>query len=161
MKTQRLVLDSFEDDNYELIAIHCSLSSYRLAFFLNKYLELRLFRKKEDINFKYRDTYALYPHYLYVDCYNYTNYDLVQNAYRSKIKNKNVQHQQLFDTDSMQTKYLVAEYNTVDYFLKITTENTAIGTKALVHKMQNIPQIVTAYIVDKTQLKSRNNLIFE
>lgn len=160
MKTQRLVLDSFEDDNYELIAIHCSLSSYRLAFFLNKYLELRLFRKKEDINFRYRDTYATYPHYLYVDHYNYTNYNLVQNTCRSKIENK-IQHQQLFDSDSMQTKYLVAEYNKVDYFLKITTENTAFATKALVHKMLDIPQIVTAYIVDKTQLKSRNNLIFE
>ena len=50
MAALKLVLDDAFDYDFSLIALHCSLESYRLAFMINKYAHLRLKRAK-DIDF--------------------------------------------------------------------------------------------------------------
>ena len=43
MAAQKLILDDFLDEqNYALIGIHCAIDGYRLAYFLNHYLDLKL-----------------------------------------------------------------------------------------------------------------------
>lgn len=164
MAVQRLVLDSFADDDYELIAIHCSLASYRLAFLLNKNLNLRLFRKKEDIIFSHKDLIACFPLYQFEDHFQYTIYNLFGNKFQAQTEQKNNITNGLFTAlaeDTLVTKYLIPELKSVDYFLKIETEASNFSSKSLLLNMLNISQIMTAYIVDHTILKSKNNLIFE
>ncbi|MFD2563456.1 IPExxxVDY family protein [Aquimarina rubra] len=164
MAIQRLVLDTIMDDDYDLIAIHCSLASYRLAFALNKYVDLRLFRKKQDIKFEYDTFSASFPLFQYQDHFQYNTYSLLGNKYRTKTETETAPSTGLFaaaEEDSYITKHLIPELKNVDYFLKIEAETSQFSSKSLTTKLLAIPQIITAYVVDYTQLKSKNNLIFE
>ena len=42
MKGNKLILDTVFEDEFKLIAIHCSLEPYRIAYFVNKQLKLKL-----------------------------------------------------------------------------------------------------------------------
>ncbi len=160
---QRLVLDTITDDDYELIAIHCSLPSYRLAFLLNKHLDLKLFRKNKDINFEYDDVIANFPLYQYDDHFQYNTYNLLGNTFKTKTISEKSVPEGLFATseDRYITKYLIPELKNVDYFLKIETESSTFSSKPILTHMLTVSQIITAYRVEHTELKSKNNLIFE
>ena len=56
MALHKLQVDDFYDDSYKLIAIHCRVEDYRLAYLLNKHLGLKLERKEKDIDFKYLES---------------------------------------------------------------------------------------------------------
>jgi len=164
MAIQRLVLDTIDDDDYDLIAIHCSLAPYRLAFVLNQRMNLRLFRKKQDIKFEYDICSASFPLFQYHDHFQYNTYSLLGNTFSTKIESITSATEGLFasvEEDTYATKHLIPEFKNVDYFLKIETETAQFSSKSLSTKLLTIPQIVTAYVVDYTQLKSKNNLIFE
>ena len=164
MAIQRLILDSIVEDDYDLIAIHCSLASYRLAFILNKYMNLLLFRKKQDINFKYSTYSACFPLFQYHDHFQYNTYSLLGNKFKTKLESEINPVEGLFTAqkeNNYVTKYLIPELKNVDYFLKIDTETYQFSSNSLATKLLAIPQIITAYVVDYTQLKSKNNLIFE
>lgn len=162
MAVQKLVLDSFIDDDYELIAIHCSLSSYRMAFLLNKYVNLRLSRKKEDVYFQYDDLTANFPFFQYHDSFQYETYSLLGNVYKTKVTTTTYEDELFAASQENYTRrYLLPELKNVDYLLKIETETSHFSGKPLVTNLQSIPQVITAYTVDYTELKSRNNLIFE
>lgn len=160
---QRLVLDTITDDDYELIAIHCSLPSYRLAFILNKYLDLKLFRTKEDINFEFDDLSIGFPLYQFDDQFQYNTYSLLANKFRKKIASQDPVSEGLFSQteDAYVTKYLIPELKNVDYFLKVETESSMFSSKTLLTQLLTVSQIVTAYQVEHKELKSKNNLIFE
>ncbi len=165
MGVQKLIIDIIDDD-YELIAIHCSLASYRLAFLLNKYLDLRLHRKKNDIHFEYNEFTANFELLQYEDHFQYRTYSLMRNIFRTKkiSQSPTTKSMSLFDTTGEEvliTKYLIPELKNVDYFLKLDTETTTHIGHAIVSKLLDISQVITAYIVDYTQLKSKNNLILE
>ena len=52
MAVHKLVLDDvFEEALYTLIAIHCTVEDYRLAYLLNKYLGINLVRKSKDLDY--------------------------------------------------------------------------------------------------------------
>ncbi len=163
MAIQKLVLDTLEDDDYELIAIHSSLASYRLAFLLNKKLSLQLFRKKEDINFEYDDLVANFPLYQYDDHFQYSTYNLLGNKFKVKIEpEKSIPGELFGETENTYvTKHLIPELKTVDYFLKIDTESSTLSSKSIVTKILDISQVITAYTIEHATLKSKNNLIFE
>ncbi|WP_108804679.1 IPExxxVDY family protein [Aquimarina sp. Aq107] len=164
MAIQRLILDTLEDDDYDLIAIHSSLASYRLAFALNKYIDLRLFRKDQDIKFEYDAQSASFPLFQYHDHFQYNTYSLLGNKFKTKVKSDSAPTEGLF-AEAMEeryvTKHLIPELKNVDYFLKIEAETSQFSSKTLTTNLLTIPQIITAYVVDYTQLKSKNNLIFE
>jgi len=44
MALHKLLVDDFYDASFSLLAIHCRLEDYRLAYLLNMYLELKLFQ---------------------------------------------------------------------------------------------------------------------
>ncbi|WP_378186123.1 IPExxxVDY family protein [Aquimarina sp. W85] len=162
MAVQRLVLDTLAEDDYELIAIHCSLESYRLAFLLNKILDIKLYRKERDIQFKYDDVLAAYPFYQFYDEYLYTTYSFFANTFRHKMNTNDTMHSELFSSEQNHTtKYLIPELKNVDYFLKIESDSIQSSNKKLLMQIQHIMQIVTAYTVDYNTLKSKNNLIFD
>ena len=73
------------------------------------------------------------------------------------------QHQateDLFTNAALEKKqFLIPEHKGVDFFLKIE-EQDFLNIKELVIKLKQLPVIVTAFTVDQSQLKSKNNLIF-
>ena len=53
MALHRLLVDDFDVETYSLFAIHCTLDDYRVAYLLNKQLQINLKRKPHDLDVHY------------------------------------------------------------------------------------------------------------
>ena len=158
MALHKLLVDDFYDDTYKLIAIHCGLEDYRLAYLLNQSLDLRLQRKAEDLDMEYLK--ASYSIFEWNNVSQYITWNLVANV--CKKEEDSLYSTGLFQTNEkvIKTFNLVPEYKKVDYFIKISDEIQNVNEKLILNKLQNIPQIITSYTVNPTKLKSKDHLIF-
>jgi len=84
MAIHKLFEDDFEEDNYTLIAIHCSAEDYRLAYLLNNNLNLKLARKREDLDYNYME--ASFSIYEWNDEKNFVTWNLVANTSRKEVE---------------------------------------------------------------------------
>ena len=160
MAKHKLILeDVFEDVSFTLFAIHCSLEDYRLAYLLNKELGIGLSKNDEDLD--YDTISASYSIFEWEDIDHQTTWNLVSNVCRKESETTSNEGS-LFGGENiaLKTHNLISEFKTVDYFLKISSEGWLSHEKTILNSIQKIPQIVTVYTVDATQLKSKNNLIF-
>jgi hypothetical protein len=159
MALHKLLVDDFYDDDYKLIAIHCRLEDYRLAYLLNKNLDLNLTRKKEDLDFKYLESsYSLFE---WNNKAQYVTWNLVSNVCKRE-EDSLYSTGTLFETNEkvLKTFHLISEYSKVDFFIKISDEIQTVNEKLVLNKLQTIPQIITSYAVDPLKLKSKDHLIF-
>ena len=158
MALHKLLVDDFYDDTYKLIAIHCGLEDYRLAYLLNQSLGLRLQRKTEDLDMQYLK--ASYSIFEWNNVSQYVTWNLVSNV--CKKEEDSLYSTGLFQTNEKGIKTLnfVPEYKKVDYFIKISDEIQNVNEKLILNKLQNIPHIITSYTVNPTKLKSKDHLIF-
>lgn len=140
-KKQTLSFDY--DYNYQIIGICCHLKDYRLAYFLNKDLTLKLI-KQEDFTFSFVDTlksaFTFYKHNLEE---NELNIYLMQNR-------------------SSEGGVLIPEYKQADYiFIIENEENFNEETLEYLTKIKNINAVLTAFNIDYKSLKHKDILIFE
>ena len=160
MAVHKLVLeDVFDEVEYTLIAIHCSIKDYRLAYLLNKSLGISLARKETDLDFSLdNSTYSIFQ---WEDCKHMTTWSLVSNICKTETFQE-VNLKSLFNTEEkiLKTTYLIPEYKKVNFFLKIEKEYNSGNEKYILDSILKIPQVVTAFSVDTDLLKSKNNLIF-
>ncbi|MFI8377705.1 IPExxxVDY family protein [Leeuwenhoekiella sp. NPDC079379] len=162
MAALKLLLDDTFEYDFALIAIHCSLEDYRIAFMLNKYAGLRL-KCAKDVNYYTKnDTYS-FPTLQYDDVKNYVYYTLISN--KNKFKDfSRVLNNDLFAESAgehFKTFNLVPEVKNADYLLKIESDSGKVNVQTLVNQLNQISQIITAYDVNVSSLKSKQNLIFE
>lgn len=151
---QLLTLDL--EDDYLLIGIHCTEEDYRLAYLLNKHLNTKLTRYKENLDFEGSE--AEFPIFEYKDKCNYINYYLINNKYSKLVNDQN--NIGLFGGNYQTIEYLIPEKKKIDFFVKIEGSSSPNFTRILVDKLNNINQIITSFIIDTNLLKSKNNLIF-
>lgn len=159
MALHKLLVDDFYDASYSLLAVHCRLEDYRLAYLLNKYLDLNLKREPQDLDYKYFA--ASYPIYEWFDKETFTNWHMVSNV--CKREEDSLQSSgSLFSINDkvLKTYYLLPELKKVDFLIKITNDDRYLDEKLILDKIQVIPRVITTYSVDIDQLKSRDNLIF-
>jgi len=161
MAVHKLFEDDFEEDNYTLIAIHCSAEDYRLAYLLNKTLDLKLARKQEDLDYNYME--ASFSIYEWDDEKNFVTWNLVANISRKEVERVASAGSLFSEQQGKRTvsKYLIPERKKVDYFIKISSESYIKSPKIILSKINAIAEVITAYILEANQLKSKNNLIFE
>jgi hypothetical protein len=160
MAVHKLILDdAFDEALYTLIAIHCRLEDYRLAYLLNQHLGVTLSRKKSDID--YNDGQISYSIFEWEDQKQLVTWSLVSNICKIEELQQS-DYKSLFDNQQKITKtfQLLPEYKTVNYFLKIDSEFSFSKEKYILDSILKIPQIATAYSVDSSTLKSKDNLIF-
>jgi hypothetical protein len=160
MAVHKLILDdAFEEALYTLIAIHCRLEDYRLAYLLNKHLGITLARKASDID--YKNGQVSYSIFEWEDQKQLVTWSLVSNICKTEELQKS-EFTSLFDNQEKITKtfQLLPEFKTVNYFLKIDCEIGFSKEKYIIDNILKLPQIITAYSVDSSQLKSKENLIF-
>ncbi len=159
MALHKLLVDDFYDDTYKLIAIHCGLEDYRLAYLLNQSLELNLERKPDDLDFEYlKSSYSIFE---WNNTSQYITWNLVSNVCKKEEASLSSSGT-LFQTNEnvLKTFNLVPEFKKVDYFIKISDEIQNVNEKLILNKLQAIPQIITSYSVNPKQLKSKDHLIF-
>lgn len=155
MSIYALELDDFSDDNYKLIGIHTTLEDYRLAFFLNRFLEAKFVRASYNLDFEnknYNASYAIFEYEKNKELG--AEWFLIANIFKTKLKAIG-----LFP-ESQTKAYLIPEKKKVDYFLKIEGDCTYETVSKLVEQIQQIPQVITAYIIETNTLKSKEFLIF-
>ncbi|MCX2678853.1 IPExxxVDY family protein [Galbibacter sp. EGI 63066] len=149
------LLDDFYEHPYTLIAIHGSLEDYRLAYFLNLELNIKLERLDNDVNIAEQGNV---PAFKWFDEENEVSWNLLKN--KAKVVLDRTEPDLFGKNPAIQAKFLIPEYNKVDYFLKIDEEGTYKNEIPALIKIKKIPGIITAYKIDTQQLKSKNNLIF-
>ena len=159
MALHRLLVDDFYDSSFSLLAIHCRLEDYRLAYLLNKYLGLNLSRMPKDLDYKYFA--ASYSVFEWHNSENEISWNLISNVCK-KEEDSLQSSGSLFTLQNriIKTYHLLPEYKNVDYLVKITNETQYFNEKIVLSKIQSIPQIVTSYTIDTEKLKSKDNLIF-
>jgi hypothetical protein len=161
MTIHKLILDDvYEDVSSTLIALHTVIEDYRIAYLLNRYLEIALVRKPKDLYFN--NGSVKYSVFEFEDPKNLVMWNLVSNVCTVET-DANIDHQSLF---SMQHKvirnyHLIPEYKKVNYFLKIENEFNNSKGNHIINNLLKIQQIAMAYSVDISTLKSKEHLIFD
>lgn len=159
MALHKLLVDDFNDDTYALIAIHCRVEDFRMAYLINKQLGVNLVRRPKDLDLNYTSSnYALFDWY---DEPNDEDWYLVANVCKKEEESLSSTGM-LFSDDLKVTKTynLVPEMSQVDYFLKISNDRCQVNTKLIGDKLQQIPQVITNYNVELSKVKSKEHLIF-
>ncbi|MBT7851565.1 MAG: IPExxxVDY family protein [Flavobacteriaceae bacterium] len=160
MAVHKLLVDDFEDANYSLLAIHCDIEDYRLAYYLNQSLATRLVRTKEDLDFT--NSTASFSVFEWNNKPLQTAWHLIKN--NCLVQNDAPILTGLFaeskEDHGWTVHSLLSEHASVDYFLKINNGGRIINEKEILNTIQNISKISTAYSVDVLQLKSKDHLIF-
>ncbi|MFK5983452.1 MAG: IPExxxVDY family protein [Flavobacteriaceae bacterium] len=158
----KLFLDDDFEEDFSLIAIHCSEEPYKMAYMLNKFVSLRLIRKDKDVDFSNKGLDVSFPIFEYEDELTYLVYNLVAN--KNKSLTANVQSSGgLFEnlaTEKIVNTFLLKEFKNVDFFLKIHSDYEKVSTRNIISAINNIQQVISAYIIDNNKIKSKNNLIF-
>jgi hypothetical protein len=162
MAVHKVYIEEFEEDDYYIIAIHTSLEDYRLAYFINREIAIRLSKNDSDIQSQVKEGETSFARFTFEDEKNDIKWNLVQN--KNEIEGKeNVITQDLFsnsDNSFSSSAYLLPEYKKVDFFLKIENAEKDINITEIVSKISAIDSIKMVYNVDKDKIKSKNNLIF-
>ncbi len=161
MAVHKLLITELEEDDYFLLAIHCSLEDYRMAYVLNKYLGTCLKRMKLDLKAGATTPLSFSWYQWYDKRYGIT-WNLINNQSHTDADHI------LFDKEtplflelesiSMAKGNFIQEYPKADYFLKIDKE--AEAPRKILADLNTIPQIITAYTVDTRSLKTTHHLIF-
>ena len=161
MLSHKLILEE-EKEDYQLLAIHSSLDEFKMAYLLNKHLEINMRRSRLDLDFNHAEVLANYPLYIFKEPVKYRNYYLIKNKYTGPLK-KLISSGSLFNEDegTPQITYLIPEFKEVDFFLKVEEDLGQEQLQKLINKIAFIPNVITIYAVDANQLKSKNNLILE
>ncbi len=160
MAVHKLILDEvFDETLYSLIAIHCGVQDYRLAYLLNKQLGIKLTRKLLDIEFNANK--SAYSIFTWENNRALTTWNLVSNVCKTE-HDQEATFNSLFATDNKITKtaYLIPEYKKVNFFLKIEGDINFSEEQQLLNEILKTPRVITAFRVDASTLKSKDNLIF-
>ena len=151
MGTTHKIFEDFYDEWYMLIALHSNLEDHVLAYALNSTLKTGFKRSKHDIEIK--ENVAL-PIFEWFDVKTDSNWSFFPNGV---FANDDSNREGLFkDLPSSAKYHLVPEHKEVDYFIKIDQEIS----DTVVRSIQEIPTVMTSYIIDYDGLSSKNNLIF-
>jgi len=161
MQSHKMLLE-VEDEYFYLIAIYSSLEGYKMAYFINKHLKIKLERERRDIDFNHAEYAALYELYSHKDPNSSYSTDLVSNKFKGEPK-KILSSGSLFEEEELspQEVNLIPEYNKVDYFLRMSEEIHPKEFTKVLSKIGQIPGVQAAYAIDVDNLKSKQNLIFE
>ncbi len=157
LNNHKLNLNQFPE-NYHLIAIHSDLDEFRLAYFLNKNLNISLKRKNNDIYFAEQD--ANYSSFEFLDDTKYLKWIFFSNKSLVSEKKSNNDYGLFGQINSALNEVsLLNHQKSVDYFLIV--ENIANNTyiEKVLKKISEISGVITSFM-SENKLENKENLIF-
>jgi hypothetical protein len=157
MAIHKIQINDFVSDDYELIAVHSSLDDYKLAYMLNKELGVQLSKNLAYVEIAIPEGKSAFSNYIFDDEKNDVVWTLIEN--KTTIINSNKQTTSLFEQVDI-TVFLLPEFKKADYLIKIENIDYGFDSESIIEKIQEIKNVTTAYAIDITNLKSKNNLIF-
>lgn len=163
MANHKLIYDEDFEENFTLIAIHCSEEAYKMAFLMNQHLSLKLKRKQTDLDFSTEGLLITFPLYDFEDVHKYTHFYLVANKCKS-VEASLQSSGGLFSemvSEKATVHYLLPEFKKVDYILKIYSDFETVPLRKFLSEINEIKQVISAYTLEMDNIKSKNNLIFD
>jgi len=159
MAVRKIIFQEEEPLHYHLLAIHSVLTDYRLAFFLNKHLNIELKRAFEDLDISRQD--GFYSFFQYEDEDNLLNWNLISNSSYTNVKNE-IKESVLFKNTQVELKKfkLMNELSQVDFFLKIEYHTDHININQIIKSINEIPNIISVYSLNLNNIKNKENLNF-
>ena len=140
MKKAKLVIEHTFD--FELLGLVSPLKDYKLAWLINKTLDLNLVRKK-DLELEFISSMKL----------EISNYFLkMPFGFIQLLKNKAL-------NSTQQLAYLIPELKSMDYFLIIQDQTQQINSQTFVTHLSENPLIQSVIKIDVSKLKSKENLL--
>jgi hypothetical protein len=137
----KTVLNIDFDFDFWLIGISSHLRDYRIAWSLNKSLNLELKKEKEyEIEHKKQEEKQFFSHYSYQCEETQKNYHLFANKCPNGL--------------------LLPEIKQADYLLMLDGNFNEQNIEELCKSIRDIDQINTVFNIDVQTLKSKKNLIF-
>ncbi|WP_452220116.1 IPExxxVDY family protein [Lacinutrix salivirga] len=161
MSVHRMLLeDCIEQEEFTLVGIHTTIEDYKLAYLLNKNLEVNLKRLDNDLDFFNKAHYSIFE---WEDNKQLVTWNLVSNSCRLDNIDVLEDKTSLFQLEQSTSKtfYLLPEYKKVSYLLKISTQYNVSKQKQILDTIIKIPQVATAYSIDTNTLKNKDHLIFD
>lgn len=156
MAVHKIQITDFFTIDYELIAIQSNIEDYRLAFLLNRALDIRLSKNTSDIEVNHNEGKSAFQHFIYEDELQDLSWHLVTN--KSNFSSNNTSSS-LFKEINI-TMYLVPEFKQADYILKIDNTDDYFEIESILKKISEISNITLVHNINQDKLKSKNNLIF-
>lgn len=159
MALHKLQINQLCDTSYSLLALHCNLEDFRLAYILNGKLGIGLSRSNYDLDVEYFK--ASYPVFEWEDPKHQIIWNLIGNVCRTE-EEALVSSGSLFASANkiVKTFNLIPEHKSVNYFLKIDNDGEPVQERKILNRIQEIPQIAAVYSIEVNKLKSKENLIF-
>tara|TARA_B100000809_G_scaffold263113_1_gene315608 strand:+ start:16768 stop:17253 length:486 start_codon:yes stop_codon:yes gene_type:complete len=160
MQVHSLEIDDFEDSNFTLISIHTSLSDYKLAYLLNKDLNLCFKRSSDSLVVEDNTQEAEFSVYSYKDESQFVNWYLIENTYHG-VSNTPIENG-LFGAINEtvnRTSYLIPEKKKTDFLFKIEGDFDPYLVHKTIQNINKMEQVMTSYEIDITTLKSKDFLI--
>lgn len=160
MAIHKLILDDLEEVDYQLIAIHSTIEDYRLAYLINQKLPVLLSKNKIGIQDTLINKNVAFSRFTFEDLDKEIHWNLIENKQEvSVLENKDTQSLFQFNQEINNTYYFLPEFKKVDYFLKIEGCDMILQNK-ITTILNTIERVSTVYIVNKSKIKAKNNLIF-
>ena len=164
MKKQSLSIDFEYDFDFHLIGICCALKDYQICYKINKELNIFLSRSNTDVemNFKEALEKAFFSLYEYWNPQYENQWYLMANKKIVSCKTKKNKTGILFNEfkhESKKIKFLIPEQPKIDYYIQIHGILSKKLKIEILTSIQNMTQIVSAYEITSTELKSKENLI--
>lgn len=159
----RLFAEEFQNYDMDLIAIKCNTEDYKVAYWFNRYLGLKLKKQAENILLKDTSGSSSYSNYFYNDQTNKVKWRLIENRSLQHAQVGENKYHPLFTTmiDEVGTaSYLVPELKAFDFLLLIEETDCFFDVAPIIHQLQRIKSLSAIHEVDVNQLKSIDNLIF-
>ncbi|AFL80578.1 hypothetical protein Aeqsu_1080 [Aequorivita sublithincola DSM 14238] len=163
MVTHKLIYDEEMEEPFTLVAIHSSEEEYKVAYLMNQHLNTRFKRRRIDIDLPSKSLMITFPIFDFLDELNYAQFHLVSNKCRTveaSLQSSGGLFSEI-DSEKVTNHFLLPEFKKVDFFLKIYSDFENVSLQSLVSQINNIAQIVSAYVVETETIKSKNNLIFD
>lgn len=162
MANHKLLIDEFDEIDYELIAIHTTLEDFRLAYFVNKILKTNLNKTNQEIQINSKNGEAFFSSYKYDDLETNIQWSLIQNKSETSYEKKDINTSLFANTKlDLSTKvYFLPEFKKIDYFLKIDNAEDNLNIDKVIALLNSIKRIATVYPIDFDTIKNKNNLIF-
>lgn len=153
MATVYRISEELFDDSFDLIALHCNMECYAVAYHINEVAQVSLVRAKKDLGIGRFS----YPIYEYKDDAKGQEWYLMNNVVREEEHDESGGLFQ--NSTTVKLNYLLEERKEINYLLKIYSE-TDVEIEKTINTVRTIPMVSMVYRLNVDDLKSKKNLIF-
>ncbi|MEY2706073.1 MAG: hypothetical protein RL407_2135 [Bacteroidota bacterium] len=140
MKKAKLLVEPTFD--FELLGIVSPVREYRMAWLINKELDLNLV-KKDDLELEFLNAQKLEISQYFLS---------LSHGYIQLLKNRAINATQ-------QMAYLIPELKNLDYFLLVQDETEQILLSTFIEKLSKNSLVQSVIKIDISKLKSKENLL--